>query len=109
MFACGGGGHGGGGLDEGGGHLRGGGGGAAGAPGAPGAPGAGAVAHQAHAAVDLDVGVALGRQVEHLEAVVVEAGELALEGPGAVAAPEGHAGLGVEDGQLPPCGGGGTR
>ena len=97
VFPGGGGGHGGGGLDEGGGHLGGRGGGA------PGAPGARPVAHQPHAAVDLHVDVALGRHVQHLQAVVVEAGELALERAAAVAAPDGHAGLRVEDGELPAC------
>lgn len=86
----------GGGLNEGGGHLgrhRGG--------GARRAPAGGHVAHQPHAAVHLDVDVALGGHVEDLEAVVVEAGELALVGPLPVIAADGDGGLGVEDCQLP--------
>lgn len=90
MLAGGGGGHGGGGLNKGGGHLGGLGGGAS-------RPGhRGHVAYQSDTAVDLDVGVALGSHVEDLEAVVVEAGQLTLEGPTAVAATDGDCGLGVE-------------
>ena len=97
LLAGGGRGQGGGGLDEGGGHLRRHRGG-----GARRAAAGGHVAHQPHAAVHPDVGVALGGHVEHLEAVVVEAGELALVGPLPVVPADRDGGLRVEDGQLPP-------
>lgn len=84
------------GLNEGGGHLR-----RHGRGGARGAPAGRHVAHQPHAAGHLDVGVALGRHVEDLQAVIVEAGELALVGPLPVVSPDGDGGLGVEDCQLP--------
>lgn len=96
LFPGGRGGQGGGGLDEGGGHLwryRGG--------GACRAPTGGHVSHQPHAAVHLDVGVALGSHVEDFKAVVIEAGELALVGPLPVISSNGDSGLGVEDCQLP--------
>lgn len=68
--------------------------------------GGGRLAHQPHAALDADVGVTLGRHVEDLEAVVVEARELALEGSTAVPLPatDLYCGLAVEDCELPPCG-----
>lgn len=86
----------GGGLDEGGGHLRRHRGG-----GARRAPAGGHVAHQPHAAVHLDVDVALGGHVEDFEAVVVETGELALVGSLPVVPADGDSCLGVEDCQLP--------
>lgn len=88
----------GGGLDEGGGHLR-----RRRRGGARRTPADGHVAHQPHAAVHPDVDVALGGHVEDLEAVVVEAGELALVRPLAVVSADGDSGLGVEDGELPAC------
>lgn len=68
--------------------------------------GSGRLPHQPHAALDADVGVALGRHVEDLEAVVVEARELALKGSAPVALPATnlYCGLAVEDCELPPCG-----
>lgn len=66
MLSRGCGGHGGGGLDEGGGHLR-------GQRRGSGRSCGGHFPHQAHAAIDSDVGVALGGHVEHFQAVVVEA------------------------------------
>lgn len=101
LLAGGGGGQCGGGLNEGGGHLRRHRGGGARRPSA-----GGHVAHQPHAAVHLDVGVALGGHVQHFEAVVVEAGELALVGPLPVVPADGDGGLGVEDCQLPAWRGG---
>lgn len=86
----------GGGLNEGGGHLgrhRGG--------GARCAPAGRHVAHQPNAAVHLDVDVAFGSHVENLEAIVVEAGQLALVRPLTVVPADGDGGLGVEDCQLP--------
>lgn len=65
------------------------------------APASGDVAHQPHAAVHLDVNVALGGHVEDFEAIVVEAGELALVGPLPVVSTDRDSGLGVEDRQLP--------
>ena len=96
------GGGGGGDLRDGGGRLRAVGGGA----GLRGDGGGRGVAHQAHAALDLDVGVALHRHVEDLEAVVVEAGQLALEGAAAILlhAADLNGGLAVEDSELAPCG-----
>lgn len=96
LFAGGRGGECGGGLDKGGGHLRRHRGG-----GARRAPADRHVAHQPHAAVHLDVNVALGGHVEDFEAVVVEAGELALVGSLPVVSADGDSGLGVEDCQLP--------
>lgn len=76
MLSSGSGGHGGGGLDEGSGHLR--------------RESSGAcrpcVPNQAHAAIDADVGVALGGHVEHLQAIVVQPRQLTLEGSLAVGA-----------------------
>ena len=86
MLPGGGGGHGCGGLDEGGRHLRREG-GSAGCP---------CIPHQAHAAIDPDVGVPYGGHVEHFQAVVVEPRELALEGPPAVRAANRDGGLGVK-------------
>lgn len=101
LLARGGGGQSGGGLDVGGGHL-----GRHGGRGAGAASARGHVAHQAHAAIYLDVAVALRSHVEHLQAIVVETRQLALVGPLAVIAADGDGGLGVEDGQLTTWSGG---
>lgn len=96
LFSGGCGGQGGGRLDESGGHLwRYGGGGACRTP------ARGHVAHQPHAAVHLDVGVALGGHVENLEPIVIKARELTLVGSLPVIAADRDSGLSVEDGQLP--------
>lgn len=96
LFAGGRGGECGGGLDKGGGHLR-----RHRSGGACRAPASRHVAHQPHAAIHLDVDVALGGHVEDFEAVVVETGELALVGSLPVVSANGDSGLGVEDCQLP--------
>lgn len=96
LFPGGGGRQGGGGLNKGGGHLwwhR--------CSGACRTPAGWHVAHQPHAAVHLNVGVPLGGHIENFEAIIVEAGELALVGPLPVIPANGDSGLGVEDCQLP--------
>lgn len=68
--------------------------------------GGGRVPDKAHAALDPDVGVSLRSHVEHLQAVIVEAWELALKGPTPVPLPSSdlYRGLAVEDCELAPCG-----
>lgn len=96
LLASGGGGHGGGCLHDCGGHVgqRGGGGGVGGQH-------RGYVTHQPQVALGLDIGVALRCQLEHLQAVVVEARDLALEVASLLAtSPDFDERLAVEDGQL---------
>lgn len=68
--------------------------------------GGGRLADQPHAALYLNVGVSLHSHVEHLQAIIVEARELALKGstPISLPAPNLYSGLAVEDCELPPCG-----
>lgn len=96
LLASSGGGHGGGCLHDCGGHVgqRGGGGGVGGQH-------RGYVTHQPQVALGLDIGVALRCQFEHLQAVVVEARDLALEVASLLAtSPDFDERLAVEDGQL---------
>lgn len=96
LFAGGGRGHGGGRLHDCGGHVgqRGGGGGVSGEH-------RGHVTHQPQVALGLDVGVALGRKFEHLQAIVVQARDLALEvAPLLSTTTNFDERLAVEDGQL---------
>lgn len=96
MLSCGGGGHHSGCLDESGRHLwR-----------HPGGSGrtyyTGHITYQPHTAINPDVLVALHSHVQNPQAVVVEAGQLALERPAAIATTNGNDCLRVENGQLPP-------
>lgn len=96
LFAGGGRGHGGGGFHDGGGHVsqRGGGGGVSGEH-------RGHVTYQPQVALSLDVGVALSRQLEHLQSVIVQARDLALEvAPLLSTTTDFDEGLAVKDGQL---------
>lgn len=60
----------------------------------------GHVAHQPQVALCLDVGVTLGCQFEHLQPVVVQARDLALEVAPLVSTTNFNKSLAVEDGQL---------
>lgn len=92
MFPCGSGGHHGGSLNESSGHLwrhgRG--------------PGrtchTGHITYQPHTAINLDVRVALSGHVQHLEAIVIKAGQLTLKGPAAITTTNRDCCLGVENG-----------
>ena len=68
--------------------------------------GRGRVPHQPHAALDLNIGVTLRGHVEHLQAIIVEAWELALKRSTSVSLPASnlYSGLAVEDCKLSPCG-----
>lgn len=98
--AGGGGGHGGGGLHDGGGHVGGcqwgGGGGLSGQH-------RQGVSHQPQVPLSLDTGVTLCCQLKHLQAVIVETRDLALERPALILTPDLYRCLAVEDGQLSSC------
>ena len=66
----------------------------------------GRVPHKPHTALDLNVGITLRSHVENLQAIIVEARELALKRstPVSLPAPNLYSGLAVEDCKLPPCG-----
>ena len=68
--------------------------------------GGGRIPHEPRAALDLNVRIPLGGHVEHLQAIIVEARELALKRstPVSLPAPNLYGGLAVEDCKLPPCG-----
>lgn len=91
--------HGGGGLHDGGGHVghrqRGGGGGVSGQH-------REGISHQAEVPLHLHAGVVLGRQLQHLQPVVVQAWNLTLERASLVAAADLNGRLAVKDGQLSP-------
>lgn len=64
------------------------------------------IPHEPHAALDPNVWIPLGSHVEHLQAIIVEAWELALKRstPVSLPAPNLYSSLAVEDCKLPPCG-----
>lgn len=96
LFAGGGRGHGGGRFHYCGGHIsqRGGGGGVC-------SKHRGHVTYQPQVALSLDVGVALGRQLKHLQSIIVQARDLALEVASLLSTTtDFDEGLAVKDGQL---------
>lgn len=96
LFACGGGCHGSGGLHDGGGHIceRGGGRGVSGHD-------RWYVSHQTQVSVHLYVRVALGGQLQHLQAVIIQTRDLTLKMTTLLATAHFNERLAVEDGQLP--------